>query len=178
VQLRIANRAVDLINLYDPAIDLQGNRQVMPASHVLRLSLFARTPWWMRAGDEIVLEDRLCASTRAIGSLEADGCEGVRLSIAPVDDIAPAEDGTLPALRLRARCAAVPGERVKDAQRDSRLARVGGVVTPSSTRPSQVAGTSVLPPAWIWTKVIPLLRTVVLLVGAVLRPRRHRGGHT
>src|SRR5262249_25599846 len=72
VKLRIANRKVDLVPLYEPEIDLLGNDNTGPAHHRLRLFFFVSMPVSLRAGDEIVVEDRLWLEAKALVTLQAE----------------------------------------------------------------------------------------------------------
>jgi hypothetical protein len=77
VSLTIGGRAVALVSLYDPELDLLDVRTIAPAHHVLRLFFFARTPDGMAAGDEIELTDRLWAGAPTLAVSRATGSGGV-----------------------------------------------------------------------------------------------------
>jgi len=79
VSLSIDGQPVELLFLYEPEIDLEGE-DTSSASHLIfRLFYFARTPSGMKAGDEIVLEDRLWPHAPSLGSYQVAGQDGVEL---------------------------------------------------------------------------------------------------
>ena len=80
VKLRVAGRELPLVPLYDPEIDLLGSEQVGPAHHRLRLCFFAPTPAGMRAGAEFLIEDRLWPDAKALGTPQAEGRDGCRMT--------------------------------------------------------------------------------------------------
>jgi len=79
VTLRVADRELTLVPLYDPEIDLLGDNQVGPAHHRLRLFFFATTPE-LRAGDEIVIEDTLWPEAKALATPQTEGRDGCKLT--------------------------------------------------------------------------------------------------
>jgi len=86
VKLRVAGHEVTIIPLYDPEVDLLGNNQVGPAHLRLRLFFFVPTPAWLRAGAEVVVEDRLWPAARALGTLQAEGGDGCVLATGKTSD--------------------------------------------------------------------------------------------
>jgi hypothetical protein len=110
VHLSVGGRRVDLVPLYDPEINLLGVNEVAPSHHLLRLFYFARTPEWLKPGDEIAIEDNLWPHAAAICSFEANGQQGFR--IAPRQDSGAAstsEAASAPHV-MRAQCLTVPRE--------------------------------------------------------------------
>lgn len=79
VTLLIDGREVEVYPMYSPALDLLGVDQIAPVHHRLRLTYFARTPEWIKAGSRIELCDRLWAGVSAIPHFVADGRDGFRL---------------------------------------------------------------------------------------------------
>lgn len=109
LELSIGGRHVELFSLYDPSVNLRDVRSVGAAPLSLHLTFFARTPSWLKAGDEIVIGDRLWPNLPAITDLAAEGSDGFRvLPIRDEEHIGGAAAG----LRFRARCVAVPSPSV------------------------------------------------------------------
>jgi hypothetical protein len=108
LKLRVAGRELDLVPLYDPELDLLGSSQIGPAHHRLRLWFFGSTPATLRAGDEIVVEDRLWPQAKALGSLQVEGRDGYALEAATPGDpgLAAARPGE--ARLFHARCLKAP----------------------------------------------------------------------
>jgi hypothetical protein len=108
LKLRVAGRQLDLAPLYEPELDLLGSNQTGPACHRLRLWFFGSTPAALRAGDDIVVEDRFWSQAKALGTLEAEGRDGCAL-----DAAAPGGPGFAPTLAgaaclFHARCLKPP----------------------------------------------------------------------
>jgi len=80
VKLFVAGRELPLAPLYDPEIDLLANNRVGPAHHRLRLFFFVTTPAGLRAGDEIVVEDRLWPQAEILATPRVEGRDGCRLA--------------------------------------------------------------------------------------------------
>jgi len=93
VNLRVAGRDVELVPLYDPEVDLLGNDRTEPLHHRLRLFFFAARPAALRAGEELVLEDRLWPDAKALGIVQAEGRDGCAL-----EEEKPADPALAPAL--------------------------------------------------------------------------------
>lgn len=108
IQLRVGGRELALAPLYAPEVDLLGNRQAGPAHHRLRLFFFAARPAPLRAGDEILIEDRLWPAAKALGFLQADGRDGCALEAVKIEDpgFAPLRAGE--ARRFKVRCLQPP----------------------------------------------------------------------
>lgn len=108
LKLRVAGRELDLVPLYDPELDLLGNNRTGPAHHRLRLWFFGPTPATLRAGDGIVVEDRLWPQAKALGSLQVEGRDGCALEAAAPGGpaLAPALPGQ--ARSFHARCLKAP----------------------------------------------------------------------
>jgi hypothetical protein len=82
VKLRMAGRELPLVPLYDPEIDLLANNKVGSAHHRLRLFFFAATPTDLRAGDEILVADRLWPDAKILVTPQSEGKDGC--TVAPV----------------------------------------------------------------------------------------------
>jgi hypothetical protein len=80
VKLFVAGRELSLALLYDPELDLLENSRVGPAHHRLRLSLFGATPIDLRAGDEMMVEEKLWPSAETLVTTLAEGRDGCRLA--------------------------------------------------------------------------------------------------
>jgi hypothetical protein len=98
-----AGREVDLLPLYAPELDLLGNRQTAPAHHRLRLWFFAPTPPGLRAGDELVVEDRLWPQAATLVTLQVEGRDGWAMEAVVSNDpgLAPARPGEARSFHLR-----------------------------------------------------------------------------
>jgi hypothetical protein len=79
IRLEVDGRALEVVALRDPALDLMGVDRVSPAHHLLRLAWFARTPAGLGPGSRLVFEDRLWPKTRALDAFEAAGVGGMRV---------------------------------------------------------------------------------------------------
>ena len=106
LRLTIGGRAVDLVPLYDPELDLLGVNEIAPCHHVLRLFYFARTPSWLKAGDEIVLDDFLWSQTAALRSFSVTGRGEYRLAASADANAATGGSGPRGPLVMKARCLA------------------------------------------------------------------------
>jgi hypothetical protein len=108
VKLRVAGQELALVPLYAPEVDLLGNNQTGPAHHRLRLFFFVPTPTPLHAKDEIVVEDRLWPAAKALGILQAEGCDDCALETRKTSDpsFAPARAGE--ARLFKARCLKPP----------------------------------------------------------------------
>ncbi len=80
VKLFVAGRELPLAPLYDSEIDLLGTSRVGPAHHRLRLFFFGTTPADLRAGDEIVVQDKLWPAAQMLATPRAEGRDGCRLA--------------------------------------------------------------------------------------------------
>jgi len=103
VKLLVAGREVPLTELYEPEIDLLGNNRVGPAHHRLRFYFFASTPSSLRAGDSVVIEDRLWPDTKALITLDGAAANGGKIDVEKPDDpaCAPAASGEARAFKFR-----------------------------------------------------------------------------
>ncbi len=79
VMLRVADRELALVPLYESEVDLLGENQVGPAHHRLRLFFFAPTPE-LRAGDELVIESGLWPEAKALATPQSEGRDGCKLT--------------------------------------------------------------------------------------------------
>lgn len=99
VKLFVAGREMPLASLYPPEIDLLANTGVGPAHHRLRLFFFAASPVSLRAGDEIVVEDRLWLQANALTTPRVEADDGCGLATGLPADI-DSLPGTLGQQRL------------------------------------------------------------------------------
>ena len=81
VVLRIDGRALPLLPLHEPELDLLGRKRPTAHPHRLRLSFFARTPAWFAEGSVITVEEGLWAEKPSIRSIDAVGDDGVEVGI-------------------------------------------------------------------------------------------------
>lgn len=79
VKLKVAEREVALVPLYDPEIELTSDQTSALPHHRLRLSFFAATPPGLNANDEIQVEDQLWAGVKSLVTLQAEGADGCQL---------------------------------------------------------------------------------------------------
>lgn len=107
VRLRIGGADVPLTALYEPALDLLGNNQTGPAHHRLRLFFFAPEPPRMKAGDDLVIEDRLWPDAKALATLELEGRNGCVLERQKAQ-VSENTDTDSKAISLRIRCLKPP----------------------------------------------------------------------
>ena len=77
IQLKIDDKPLELIALYDPQIDLLGTDGIEPTHHVLRLFYFARTPASLTAGSRITLTETFWPNVPALRSTQATGRDGI-----------------------------------------------------------------------------------------------------
>jgi hypothetical protein len=80
VKLFVSGREVPLASLYPPEIDLLANSRVGPAHHRLRVFFFAAAPAGLRAGDELVIDDKLWPQANILVTSQAEGRDGCRLA--------------------------------------------------------------------------------------------------
>jgi hypothetical protein len=134
VKLFVAGRELALALLYDPELDLLGNHRVGPAHHRLRLFLFGTTPAGLRAGDEIVVEDKLWPQADMLATPRAEGRDGCRLAAERPADAALLPDKPGQPRRTTFKCLQPPS--MKPAPH---AVHSGGPVTttprPSTSRP-------------------------------------------
>jgi hypothetical protein len=108
LKLRVGGRAVDLVPLYEPELDLLGSSQTGPAHHRLRLWFFGSTPPALRAGDEIVVEDCLWPQAKALRTFQLEGHDGFALEMIKARDPGFAPTGPGEARLFHARCLKTP----------------------------------------------------------------------
>lgn len=108
VKLRVGGRALELIPLYDPGIDLLGVDGIGLSHHVLKLFYFVRTPTWLRPGDEIVLEDRLWTRAPSVCTGRARGEGGIQVLSQTGNETPAAGPGKVGPLLTRLRLQNVP----------------------------------------------------------------------
>lgn len=104
----IDGRRLDVIPLYDPAIELGGSNKTSLTGHRVRLSYFARTPSWLQSGSQITISDGLWTRQPALSFLNVTGQDGFRLVIEDSDwALSPQATGE-PRL-MQARCTTAAG---------------------------------------------------------------------
>jgi len=108
VTLRVAGRELPLSPLYDPEVDLLANDQTGPGHHRLRLFCFAPTPPTLRAGDELVVEDRLWPEAEVLGTGQAEGRDGCTLTTESIIKAGQAAARPDEAKRFTFRCVKPP----------------------------------------------------------------------
>jgi hypothetical protein len=108
VSMEVDGRAVEVIPLFDPQVDLLGVEGVAPSHHVLKLSYFARTPKWLRSGSRIVLEERLWPATPRLGQLDIVNHDGVQVVAEQSDSPAEFQEGVEGPWRMPLRCETAP----------------------------------------------------------------------
>jgi len=106
--LDVDDRALEIIPLYDPQIDLLDARNVVPAHHVLRLSWFARTPEWLRSGSRIHLRYELWPEAPRIDVLSASADEGFRLVADDISGPVSLTEATTGPREIRLLCQTAP----------------------------------------------------------------------
>lgn len=108
VRLVVAGRCVPLLSLDTPRLDLLGNNRTGRGHHRLSVFLFAPTPPGLTPGAELVVEDRLWPSLRAMGTLVIEARDGAQFEVRPLADpfFPPARPGE--ARRFTARCIQPP----------------------------------------------------------------------
>ncbi len=131
IRLCVGSRELALAPLYAPEVDLLGSRQAGPAHHRLRLFFFAADPAPLRAGDEILIEDRLWPAAKALGFLQADGRDGCALEAEKRDDpgFAPLRAGE--ARLFKVRCLQPPAPEASSAHPTRPMASAAEMHPPS-----------------------------------------------
>lgn len=161
ILLRIGDRELPVIRLYEPQVDLLGVDTIAPSHHVLRLFYFARTPKNLDVDSDIIVAESLWSRSPAMGSLEVTGEDGIELYAEPgIDPFAKAKgDGS--AHQLRARFTRVPDSantrQPAENQKPDSIAR-------ATTEPASED----LPLWWI----VPTLVLIVLTLARVGMTRR------
>lgn len=91
---RLSSRGqeLNLIELYEPKLDLLGDDGVSPAHHSLRLYYFARTPAGLVGPAGLKFEDRAWTSGPSLFFLRSAGSQGVNVRVAPAPTSQPAGD--------------------------------------------------------------------------------------
>lgn len=116
VTVRVAGRELELVPLYEPELELLANDEAGFGHHRLRLFFFAPTPANLCAKDEIVVEDRLWPEARFLGTTQAEGRDGCKLS----DEVSLKLDFSMPvqdsARKFQFRCLQPPSAKVHTAQ--------------------------------------------------------------
>ncbi|GMV97427.1 MAG: hypothetical protein AMXMBFR83_17850 [Phycisphaerae bacterium] len=166
LRLTVDGRPVELAPLYDPRLDLP-EEAAAASSHVLRLDAFARTPPWLAAGSQVVVEDLLWPRVPAIVSLEAAGRDGVRMLSEPVTEPAAGPDAA-GVRRLRARCLGVP-ESARPASPPASDRPIVDVAGPSATGPRSFTD------LWAGKVYFSVLILVLAGVAAAAAARRRQG---
>jgi hypothetical protein len=111
VKLFVSGREVSLASLYPPEIDLLANNRVGPAHHRLRLVIFVTTPASLRAGDEIVVEDRLWPLANILVTPQAEGRDGSRLVTGRPADADSLPGKADPSRRITFKCLQPPSTK-------------------------------------------------------------------
>jgi hypothetical protein len=111
VRLLVGGRKVPLASLYPPEIDLLADNRVGPAHHRLRLCFFATTPAGLRAGDEIVVEDRLWPQANILVTPQAEGRDGCRLATGQPADADSLTGKAGPSRRITFKCLQPPSAK-------------------------------------------------------------------
>jgi hypothetical protein len=110
LRLTAAGRDLPLFLLYEPRLAMEGRRVDARTPVTLRLSLFARTPPWLKPGDEVAVHDSLWLEEPGIHSFRAEGRGGLHVVAVPGNSpLHPGRAGG-PARVSRLRCMAVPRE--------------------------------------------------------------------
>lgn len=86
VSLRVAGNALSLVPLREPELDLLGSARTGRWHHRLSLYYFAATPADLAAGSELVVEDRLWPTLRAVAMLHVTARDGARLEAVPLPE--------------------------------------------------------------------------------------------
>jgi hypothetical protein len=107
VNVTVDGRAVEVMPLYEPQIDLLDVAEVAPTHHVLRLYTFARTPPGFKADSRIVVKDALWPNVPALRSAEVAGEKGITAMIEDDVDVDPSAATDT----LRVRCVSMPPDR-------------------------------------------------------------------
>ncbi|MGQ9652186.1 MAG: hypothetical protein ACUVXJ_18980 [Phycisphaerae bacterium] len=106
--LTVDDRPLQVIPLYDPKIDLLDAPNVAPAHHALRLSWFARTPPWLRAGSRIRAQYRLWPEAPRIDVFSAIAEDGFRLVADDVSGPASLTEAATGPREIRLSCQTAP----------------------------------------------------------------------
>lgn len=108
LSISIGGQPTELFFLYEPEVDLGNENTLSPSHLVIRLFYFAKTPSGIKAGDEIVIEDRLWPHAPALGAYQLDGQDGIELVAEKTESVlwSPARDKR--PLVMRARFHAIP----------------------------------------------------------------------
>jgi hypothetical protein len=130
VKMLVAGREVPLAELYEPEVELLGNNRAEPAHHRLRLFLFAPTPSTLRAGDSVVIEDRLWPQAQALITLDGAASDGGKSEAEKPDDPACAPAAAGAARVFTFRCVTPP-----EAADTSRGSPTKSAARPPSTPP-------------------------------------------
>jgi hypothetical protein len=193
VSLSIAGQPVEMLFLYEPEIDL-GIENTSSASHLIfRLFYFTRLPSGLKAGDEIVLEDRLWSHAPSLGSYHVAGQDGLALVAEKTASTLWSTPGDEKPLVMHVRCLAAPdatsdGEQGDQSESTDAIASIVESKLPESAsvsvehddlgdleieRPLQEPSTARLPVGWLFS-----LGAVVLIASAAAvltrRPYRSR----
>ncbi len=160
MRLTVDGRAVAVIPLYEPQLDLLGVEQVAPSHHVLRLSYFARTPAWLKEGSELALNDALWAGAPWMGAVEAAGKGGIVIEAESAANILSEEPADAQPRVLRARCRTLPegwhpAAGVRELTDETRVAEVAEA--------SELAGSAW--PGWRARWTMTAAAMVILLLG-------------
>jgi hypothetical protein len=75
----VGGRSLPLMVLYPAEVDLLDDDRVGREHHRLTLYFFAKTPSDLRAGTEIIVQDKFWTDAGKIGSLQVKGKDGCRL---------------------------------------------------------------------------------------------------
>lgn len=113
VSLSVDGRALPVVPLYDPQIDLLGAAGVVPSHHVLRLFFFARTPEWLRAGSRLCIEDKLWPDAPRIDALDAVGRDGFGIVAEEGQGPRPMPEAATGPRGISLVCQVVPAARVE-----------------------------------------------------------------
>ncbi|NLE57043.1 MAG: hypothetical protein GX616_01685 [Planctomycetes bacterium] len=106
--LSVDDRPLQVIPLYDPRIDLLDATNVAPSHHVLRLSWFARTPPWLKAGSRIRAQYRLWPEAPRIDVLSASGDDGFRVIVDDLNNPVSSTEKAGGPREIRLSCQAAP----------------------------------------------------------------------
>lgn len=168
LSLFVDDRRLDVIPLYDPAVDLGGSSKTSLIGHRVRISYFARTPSWLAPGSRITVADGLWAKQPGLDFLNVIGEDGFRLVIENTDAATQRQAAGGPRL-MQARCTMAAG----CAGPLAIVAAVdGGTATPSSRtepptafyRPTDAKGGDSAGTAFL------LIATAALGVLVILKP--------
>jgi len=172
LSVSVDGRRLDVIPLYDPAIELGGSNKTSLTGHRVRLSYFARTPSWIQSGSRITLSDGLWTKQPALSFLNVTGQDGVRLVIEDSGwTLSP--QGTGGPRLMQTRCATAVGPAAPMVT-DAGVASLG---SPTTAEPdSPLAAHQQNPSGAVGRSAGPVFLCVamaVLGVLAVFRPSAH-----